>query len=315
MARPMTAGGHILHQKTVWQRVKEQKILLLFFLPCFIWMIVFCYIPMGGLVIGFQDYKLSKGIFGSQWAGLKYFEQFFSSPLSLRVIRNTVCISAIKLVFGFFIPIIFAMLLNEVTNKRLRKVTQTISYLPHFLSWAILTMIFTQMFSVDGGIITVLLERIFGLQPRNIFAMPSAIWPLAFFTEMWKETGWNSIIYLAALSAIDVELYEAAQMDGANKWQRIWHISLPGIRSTICILLIMSAGGILNSNFDQMWLLNNSAVIDTAEVIDTYVYRRAIYDLKYSFGTAVGMLKSVLNVIILLIVNASIRKLGEESLF
>lgn len=278
-------------------------------------MIVFCYVPMGGLIISFQDYKLSKGILGSKWVGLKYFEQFFTSPLSLNVLRNTICISLIKLAFGFFFPIIFAMLLNEVANKPLRKLTQTVSYLPHFLSWAICTLIFTQMFSVDGGIFTVLLERLFGVQPQNIFAMPGAVWPLAFGTEMWKETGWNSIIYLAALSGINAELYEVAQIDGASKWQRVWHISLPGILPTVCIMLIMSAGGVLNSNFDQMWLLRNSAVLDTAEVIDTYIYKRAIYDLKYSFGTAIGLFKSVINVAILLLANFAVRKMGEESLF
>lgn len=310
-----TKGLQVAPKKTVWERIRRDKVLLLFFLPCFIWMLVFCYAPMGGLVIAFEDYKLSKGIWGSKWVGMKFFEQFLSSPRSMNVFRNTICISIIKLGFGFFIPIIFAMLLNEVKNRPLLKITQTVSYMPHFLSWSICTLLFTQLLSPDGGALMTLGSKIFGYEPSNLFANPRATWPLSFFTEIWKETGWNSIIYLAALSGIPAELYEAAELDGASKWQRMWHISLPSILPTISIILIMNTGGILNSNFDQMWLLRNSANLSTAEVIDTYVYQRAIYDLKYSFGTAVGLFKSVINVCLLLITNFVVNKLGQESLF
>lgn len=302
-------------KKSMVERIKKDKVLLLFFLPCLIWMIVFCYAPIGGLAIAFQDYKLSKGILGSEWVGLKYFEQFFTSTLSLRVLRNTICISVIKLGFGFFIPITFAMLLNEVKNRKLLKITQTVSYMPHFLSWSICTLMFTQLLSPNGGALMSIGSTILGVEPVNLYSMPEAVWPLAFFTEIWKETGWNSIIYLAALSAIPADLYEAGELDGASKWQRMWHISLPCILPTVCIIFIMNTGGILNSNFDQMWLLRNSANLSTAEVIDTYVYQRAIYDLKYGFGTAVGLFKSVINVLLLLMANMIVSKLGQESLF
>lgn len=310
-----TAKLRLRPQKTLLQRIRRDKILLLFFLPCFIWMILFCYAPMFGLVIAFKDYKLAKGVFGSQWVGLKWFEQFFTSTRSLRVVRNTICISLIKLGFGFFIPITFAMLLNEVRNKPLLKITQTVSYMPHFLSWSICTLLFTQLLSPDGGALMTAGSKLFGFTPVNLFSIPEAVWPLSFFTEIWKETGWNSIIYLAALSGIPQELYEAGELDGASKWQRMWHISLPCILPTVCIILIMNTGGIMNSNFDQMWLIRNSANLSNAEVIDTYVYQRAIYDLKYSFGTAVGLFKSLINVLLLLLTNTIVARMGQESLF
>ena len=184
-----TKGLQVAPKKTVWERIRRDKVLLLFFLPCFIWMLVFCYAPMGGLVIAFKDYKLSKGIWGSKWVGMKFFEQFLSSPRSMNVFRNTICISIIKLGFGFFIPIIFAMLLNEVKNRPLLKITQTVSYMPHFLSWSICTLLFTQLLSPDGGALMTLGSKIFGYEPSNLFANPRATWPLSFFTEIWKETG------------------------------------------------------------------------------------------------------------------------------
>ena len=305
----------IAYQKPLLERIARDKVLLLFFLPCVIWMLVFCYAPMGGLVIAFKDYKLSKGIWASDWVGLKYFIQFFTSTRSALIIRNTICLSLIKLGFGFFIPIIFAMLLNEVRHKQLLRVTQTVSYLPHFLSWSICTLIISQLLSPNGGILMEGASKLFGFEKTNLFAIPDAVWGLSFASEIWKETGWNSIIYLAALSGIPAELYEAGELDGASKWQRIWHISLPGIMPTVCIILIMNTGGILNTNFDQMWLFRNSANLSKAEMIDTYVYQRAIYELKYSFGTAVGLFKSIINVLLLLGVNYTIRSLGHESLF
>ncbi len=309
--------GHLMptNQKTVLERIRRDKVLLLFCLPCVVWMIVFCYIPIGGLVIAFQDFKLSKGIWSSPWVGFTYFEQFFTSARSLKVLRNTICLSLIKLGFGFFIPITFAMLLHEVQNKKLLRITQTVSYMPHFLSWSICTLLFSQLFNPSGGILMNTAANLFGFEPVNLFSIPTAVWPLAFFTEIWKETGWNSIIYLAALSGVSAELYEAGELDGATRWQRMWHISLPSILPTICIILIMNTGGIMNSNFDQMWLMRNSANLSFAEVIDTYVYQRAIFDLKYSFGTAVGMFKSVINVVLLLLTNTIVRKIGQESLF
>ncbi len=300
---------------TFLDRVKRDKVLLLFFLPCFIWMIVFCYVPMGGIVIAFQDYKIAKGIFGSEWVGLKFFEQFFNSPRSFNIVLNTIYLSFIKLAFGFFIPIIFALLLNEVRSRSYLKVVQTVSYMPHFLSWSIVILIFQQLLHPSGGIFISVASNIFGISSVNVFSMPEAVRPLAFVTEIWKETGWNSIIYLAALSNVNSELYEAGALDGASIWQRMWHISLPSILPTISIILIFNAGGLLNSNFDQMWLIRNPANQSTSEVIDTYVYQRAIYDLRYSFGTAVGLFKSVINIALLLSTNFVVRKLGQESLF
>jgi ABC-type polysaccharide transport system, permease component len=305
-----------LHKKKGFiQKVYEQRVLLLFIMPCIVWLAIFCYGPMGGIIIAFKDYKLSKGVFGSDWVGLLYFKHFFTSPITMNVVRNTVAISLIKLVFGFPIPIIFALLLNEIKNRYYYKTIQTISYLPHFLSWAICIVLFTTLFSVDGGIVNNVLGKLFGITPVNFFTDPKLVWPMAYLTEMWKETGWNAIIYIAALTGIEQSLYEAAEMDGATKWQRLWHISLPGIRSTIAILLIMATGGILNANFDQLYLMRNDAVLDTIEVIDTYVYQRSIFNMEYSFGTAMGLMKSIINIALLLITNQIIKKMNEESLF
>lgn len=317
MAKKQTSSLNIKFnpERTNWERIKRDKVLLLFFLPCLLWILIFCYAPIGGLAIAFQDYKLSKGILGSQWVGFKFFKQFFDSVQFSRVMTNTIGISVVKLGFGFFIPIIFAMLLNEVKNKPLLKITQTVSYMPHFLSWSICTLLFTQLLDPNGGILMNIAVAVLGIEPVNVFSLREAVWPLAFFTEIWKETGWNSIIYLAALSGIPAELYEAGEIDGASRWQRMWHISLPYILPTICIIFIMNTGGILNSNFDQMWLFRNSANLRTSEVIDTYVYQRAIYDLKYSFGTAVGLFKSIINVCLLLITNTIVGKLGQETMF
>ena len=256
-----TKGLQVAPKKTVWERIRRDKVLLLFFLPCFIWMLVFCYAPMGGLVIAFKDYKLSKGIWGSKWVGMKFFEQFLSSPRSMNVFRNTICISIIKLGFGFFIPIIFAMLLNEVKNRPLLKITQTVSYMPHFLSWSICTLLFTQLLSPDGGALMTLGSKIFGYEPSNLFANPRATWPLSFFTEIWKETGWNSIIYLAALSGIPAELYEAAELDGATGSYIFFHIKLRYLSPTVLFVTILS---IINSFkiFREIYLLTGDYPYD-----------------------------------------------------
>jgi putative aldouronate transport system permease protein len=301
-------------EKTVIQKIGEQKYLLLFLLPCIIWLIVFCYTPMVGIIIAFKDYKLAKGIFGSSWVGLTYFKQFFQSPMSRSVVRNTLAISFIKLVFGFPIPIIFALLLNEIRNKFYLRTVQTISYLPHFLSWVITIALFNKLLSVDGGIINVILENM-GKEPINFFGEPNLVWPLAYLTETWKETGWNAIIYIAALAGIDPQLYEAATIDGASKLQRTWHISLPGIKGTIMVLLILASSNVFNANFDQLYMMRNDAIIDTVEVIDTYVYQRAMFNLEYSFGTAMGLMKSVLNVTLLLIMNELSKLFTGESFF
>ena len=270
---------------------------------------------MGGLVIAFKDYKLSKGIWGSKWVGMKFFEQFLSSPRSMNVFRNTICISIIKLGFGFFIPIIFAMLLNEVKNRPLLKITQTVSYMPHFLSWSICTLLFTQLLSPDGGALMTLGSKIFGYEPSNLFANPRATWPLSFFTEIWKETGWNSIIYLAALSGIPAELYEAAELDGASKWQQTKYITIPTLRPIISIMFIMAVGNIFRSDFGLFYQAtrNSGSLTSITQTIDVYVYKALLERPNINLSSAAALLQSVCGCLTIVVANIVVKKIDPEA--
>lgn len=302
-------------KKSLGSRLYEQRFLLLLVVPCLIWLIIFCYIPMGGIVIAFKNYRPAKGIFGSDWVGLKWFEQMFRSRQIKNVIKNTIGLSFLKLIVGTPMPIIFALLLNEIGNRKYMKTVQTISYLPHFMSWIIVIGLFQQLMAMDGGIFNVVREML-GLPVKNFFGDPNSVWPLSLFTEVWKEVGWAAIIYIAALAGVDQQQYEAAVIDGASKLQRMWHISLPNISSTIIILLIMNSGSVLNSNFDQLYVMRNDAVLKTVEVIDTFVYQRTLTDpMSFSYSTAITLFKSVINVAMLLIVNFISGKVANESFF
>jgi len=293
----------------------NQRYLYLMILPCMVSLVIFAYIPMPGVILAFKDYRASKGIYGSDWVGLMWFEQFFRSPLSMQVLRNTININLIMFFLGFPVPIIFAVLVNEMVSKRYMKTVQTISYLPHFLSWVIVGLMFTRLLSIDGGIVNVLLENL-GFKPKHFFAEPKYVYGLAYFTQIWKETGWSAIIYLAALTSVNPELYEAAAIDGAKKMRRIWHVSLPGIRGTILILLILNAGSLMNTNLSQMMVLGNDANIARSDVLSTYIYRRVLQDIySYGYATAMGLFNSVVNIFFLLTVNFIVRKSGENSLF
>lgn len=303
-------------RKSLRERAFEQRYLLLMVVPCLVWMLIFCYLPMCGIVIAFKNYRPSAGIFGSEWVGLKWFRQIFNSYQVKGVILNTISISLLKLVVGTPMPILFALLLNEVTHKRYMKAIQTISYLPHFMSWIIVIGLFQMLMSVNGGIVNVVREVLFGLPAKNYFGDPASVYPLALLTEVWKEVGWAAIIYIAALAGVDPQLHEAAIIDGANKIQRIWHVNLPCIAPTIIIILIMNSGGILNANFDQLYVMRNNAVLRTVEVIDTYVYQRTLTDpMSFSYSTAITLFKSVINVSLLLVVNFISGRVTEESFF
>jgi putative aldouronate transport system permease protein len=305
----------VLGKKRLRTILYEQRLLFLLMLPCLLWLLIFCYIPMGGIIIAFKNYRPAKGIIGSDWVGVKWFEQMFKSTQAKNVIKNTIGLSLYKLIIGTPMPILFALLLNEIGNKRYMKAVQTVSYLPHFLSWIIVIGMFQQILSVDGGVFNVIREAV-GLPAKNFFGDPGSIWPLALITEVWKEVGWAAIIYIAALAGVDPQQYEAAIIDGANKLQRMWHISLPNISSTIIILLIMNSGNVLNSNFDQLYAMRNDAVLRTVEVIDTYVYQRTLSDpMSFSYSTAITLFKSVINVAMLLTVNFISSKVSDESFF
>lgn len=298
-----------------WKEIKRQKVLLLWSLVYVVYGFIFCYLPLAGWLMAFENYKPKDGFFHSQFIGLGKFKQLFIDDGFLRVIRNTLAMGVINLVVTFLAAIIFAILLNELKSQGGKKVVQTISYLPHFLSWIIVTGILHDALS-GTGIVNDLLIRFHLLnEPINFFAHPKYFWGIVAFANVWKETGWNAIIYLAAIVAIDTNLYEAAAIDGAGRWARIRYITLPGIKPTIIILLLMNAGNVLNAGFEVQYLLGNGLVQSVSQTIDIYVLKWGISQGDYSLGTAAGVFKSVVSIVIILIANGMAKRAGEERLF
>ena len=298
-----------------WKEFKQQKVLMIWAGIFVAYGVVFCYVPLLGWLMAFQNYKPKDGIFGSKFIGLDKFARLFSDSTFLQVIRNTLAMGVINLVLTFVTAIAFAILLNEIHSKGGKKVVQTISYLPHFLSWIVVTGILHDILS-GNGIVNELLMN-FGLidKPMNFFAHPKYFWWIVGFSNVWKETGWNAIIYLSAITAIDPSLYEAASIDGAGRLAKIKHIVLPGIRPTIMILLLMNVGNVLNAGFEVQYLLGNGLVQSVSQTIDIYVLKWGIRQLDYSLGTAAGIFKSVVSIILILIANQLSKHFGEERLF
>ena len=276
--------------------------------------IIFSYIPMYGTIIAFKNYRIVDGIWGSAWVGLAQFRRLFNTPDFFNIVRNSLLLNVYTLVFGFPFPIILAILLNEVRSGFYKRLSQSVLYLPHFISWVVLAGIFIQMMSPSTGVVNMVL-RAFGITP--IFFMGSNFWwPIMFvLSGIWKGAGWGSIIYLASISAIDPELYEAARIDGANKFRQIWHITLPGIKPTIAILLILNMGGMLTIGFEQIYNLQNIAVYDVSDVIATYVFRLGVRGGQFSYTTAIGLFQSVVSLILVVTANSITKKLGENSLW
>lgn len=293
-----------------------QRYLQFMVLPGVIWMLLFNYIPMGGIIIAFKKFKITKPISEAAWVGLRYFKEFFEDSNFTDIMVNTLGISILKLAIGFPLPIIFALLLNEIRGTRFKKISQTISYLPHFLSWVVLGGILITWLSKDGGVINDFLMSIHIIkEPISFLGGPQYFWGVALISDTWKELGWSAIIYLAAITGVDQQIYEAATVDGANKLQKIIYITLPSITGTIAIMLILQIAGLLNSNFDQIMILKNQINISRSQVIDTYVYQVGMRMGKYSYATAVGLFKSVIALILLLIANISSKKLLGRSLY
>lgn len=292
-----------------WRALSAHKYYFLLLAPGIIYFLLLNYWPMLGVTIAFKDYKLINGIFGSPWAGLKWFRILFAAPDFWTALRNTVIISFYKLVFNFPAPIVLALLLNEVLNTTFKRIVQTIVYFPHFLSWVILGGILFSLFSSEGGLLQVL-----GLSTPPMM-QPSLFRGLLVLSEMWKEIGWGTIIYLAAIAGINPELYDAAKIDGANRFRLVRHITIPSISGTIAILLILRTGHILNVGFDQIFILYNPLVYNVADVLDTYVYRVGITMGRYSFATAAGLFQSVVGLLLLLVTNQITKRLGGQGLW
>ena len=276
--------------------VKHYYIMLI---PALLWLFFFSIVPMFGIVMAFQDYNPGQGILHSKFVGLKNFKYMFQMNDVKQVLCNTVVIAVGKIIGNIIFPLIFALLLNEFCIKRLKRPIQTIVYLPYFLSWVILAKIVLNIFGYTGPI-NQLMEA-FGRNPINFFGEPSLFQPLVIGTDIWKGFGYNTVVYLAAILGVDQSLYEAAAADGAGRFKRIWHITLPGIRTTVALLAILSLGNVLNAGFDQIYNLYNPLVYSTGDIIDTWVYRAGLENLQYSLATAVGLFKSVISVILIVI--------------
>lgn len=300
----------------IWKEFKKQKYLQIMVIPWVIWLIIFAYLPMYGIIIAFKEFQIGMGILGSPWVGFTQFKMFFNNPEFFNIMKNTLGISILKLVLGFPAPIILALLLNELTHEKFKKLVQSVSYLPHFISWVIMAGILTRILSGEGGVINELLLAIGLLQePVTFLGEPEYFWGILVLSDIWKGVGWGSIIYLAAISNIDQGMYEAAAIDGAKRFQRILHITLPSIAPTIVILLIFSVSGILNAGFDQIYLLQNPLVLDVGEVLDTYVYKIGISQARYSYSTAVGLFKSIVGFVLILMTNWLAKKVSEQGIF
>lgn len=304
-------------QKITWRTIKKQKELVLLSIPFVIFVAIFNYAPLVGWITAFQKYKPAKGILKSKWIGLDNFKFLFvDNTQFIEVIRNTFAMGFLNLVFSTIVAILFALVLNEVRHVRMKKFVQTVSYLPHFLSMVVIVGIVRDVLSIEHGVINEILQGLHIIsEPINFLAEPKLFWWIVVVTNLWKETGWNSIIYLATITSINPDLYEAASIDGAGRLRKIWNITLPGIKPTIIILLIINIGNVLNIGFELQYLLENSIVQKVAWTIDVYVMKYGIALNNFSRGTAAGIFKSVVSIVLIVIANKVTKAAGEERLF
>ena len=292
---------------------REEKTFHLMLLPGMIILLLFVFIPLVGSLMAFQNYVPAKGLLGSKWVGLENYKFIFSLPDGRQVFVNTLVIAFAKLVMNIFVPVTFAILLNEITAKVFKRTFQTIVYLPHFLSWVVLATVVTNMFSLEGPFNAVV--TMFGGEPIQFLASNSWFRKVIVGTDVWKEFGYNSVVYLAALTGIDPGLYEAANIDGANRFKQIWHITVPALLPTVVLMTALNLGNILNAGFDQIFNLYNPIVYETADIIDTYVYRIGMVERQYSIGAAVGLLESVISFALILGANKCAKKATGSGIF
>lgn len=295
------------------KRLDRGKYCYLMFLPVFIYFVIFYYVPMYGIIISFQDYSPFTGFFGSPWVGLKHFKSFFDGFYFWQIMWNTLYLNILNIVFTFPFPIIFALLLNEVKNIRFKKTVQTVSYLPHFISVVVIVGIVSDFFAMDGVINKMIVAL--GGEAYSYMSDTSYFRGIYVGSGLWQELGWNAIIYIAALSGINAELYEAATIDGAGRLRKLWHITIPGIAPTIIITLLLSMSAMLTVGFDKIFLMQNSLNTQVSEVISTYVYKRGIESGSFSFATAVGLFNNIINVILIAAVNKASKKINDVSLW
>lgn len=297
------------------QQMKKSYMLYIFLLPAVIMVAIFCYAPMYGVLMAFQNYSPSKGILGSPWVGFEWFERFFNMPRFWQILGNTLTLSVYSLIVGFPIPIILAVLINSVESNRFRRVTQTVTYMPHFISTVVLVGMIAVFLSPRSGFLNHMLEM-FGAAEDTYYMGVAEYFPHIYvWSGVWQDMGWNSIIYLAALTGVDQALHEAAQVDGATKLQRIWHIDLPAIIPTMVILLILNVGSIMSVGYEKVFLMQNDLNIMSSEVISTYVYKIGLTQQQFSYSAAIGLFNNVINFILLITVNKISAKLSGSSLW
>ena len=287
----------------LWTQIIKHRVFYIMLAPCLLFFLIFSYWPMGGLVLAFKEYGFNTGIFGGEWVGFKYFEQFFGDSRSWLYIKNTIIISILKLFIALPFPIILALMFNEVQNNKLRSTFQSISYLPYFISWVVVVGLMNSLLAPNTGLINQAIAA-FGGDGSTFFMMEEGLfYPFVFISYIWKGIGWDSIIYYSAIVAIVPTLYEAAAIDGAGKLRQIWHVTLPGIAATIIILFILSLGSILSSGFDQIYLMQNPGNANVSETIDTYIVHTGLQGGQFGYATAIGLMQGVAGLILTIIVN------------
>jgi putative aldouronate transport system permease protein len=291
----------------------KQKYLLLMILPGFLIIFIFNYIPIYGILIAFKDYNVAEGIMASPWVGLKYFKMFLSNPLALRLFKNTLLLGLYSLLWGFPAPIILALLLNEIRNTLFKRVVQTISYIPHFISVVVIVGMLSEFTAVDGIFNKIIM--MFGMQPFPMMAQKELFRTLFVGSNLWQGIGWGTIIYLAAISGVDSSLYDVADIDGANRWHKIFYITWPAIRPTTTVLLILNLGGILGADYQKVLLMYNSNIMEVADVIGTYVYREGIQGARFEYTTAIGLFLSIISFAFVYVGNFVSKKVSENSLW
>jgi putative aldouronate transport system permease protein len=294
--------------------LNKKKYLYILLLPCVVYFFIFNYIPMYGIIIAFKDFNFAKGIMNSPWIGFENFKYMFGLSDFYQVFWNSFYLGILRMVFGFPLPIILALLLNEIRNMTYQRITQTVIYLPHFISWVVIGGILVNFLSPSWGIVNIFLKQL-GIEPVFFLADNNYFRPLVILSSIWKESGWGSIIYLAAITGINTELYEAASIDGASRMQKIRNITIPGIKSTIVVLLILRLGQIMGNGFEQIFVLQNPMNLQVSEVFETYAYRVGILGGRFSFGTTVGLFTSVIGLIFLLASNKIAKLLKEEGIW
>lgn len=301
-------------QKSIWKRILKDRYLLLLFLPCLIYYILFKYVPMWGVLISFKDFKPFIGFWGSEWVGLKHYIDFFNNPDAWRIIRNTLLLGVYTLLWCFPLPIVFALALNELTRPKFKKFVQTVSYMPHFLSAVVVCVMLNSFLSPVRGIVNIIINM-FGGETINFLSTASWFRPIYVASEVWQTLGWGAIVYLAAITNVDPQYYEAAKLDGASRLRQIWSITLPCIAPTVATMLILRIGSILEVGLEKVLLLYSPAIYETSDIIATYVYRQGLVSGNMSYATAIGLFSSVINLVLLVSANYFSKKFADTGLF